>query len=884
MENRFEELVISAAADGAVILTANKRLYRHLRTLYDRYMLARQARVWPSASIFSYDAWQLHQFDGLDQSGRLLSSLQQRYLWENLIAAATQGTALELLNLERTAEMAVSAHNLLSEYDVALKNQKLTADQQMFLGWRTSYLELCARQQWLDQGSLPARILQAFECGEIPLPDKILLVGFDQLPPGAVKLQDLMHSRAKVCDQVDTLAGTTGSIIRCAADDEGDETERMARWVHHLLEQGADSIGVVVPDLQRRRSLIERVLKRQIDPQGTVTFDETAVFGLSLGSPLANEGVVAAALACLDAGFRLSLDQASFLLRTPFISGSIREKDRRALFDRHLRSLQQGRFSLNSLIQLTGSFGGMPLFQRFLSSFKAAARNLATAEKWADIFATELKNYGWPGEAKLSSVSYQAVKAWYDKALSGFEAVDPGATPITRGRALRILGKITSETEFQPQSVAGPVQVVGLLESSGLHFDHLWVMGLQAGTFPSLPRPNPFIPFRLQDELQMPHASFSRELEFAKRVLQRLRHAAPQIVFSYPLRSKDSDLSPSPLIQSAGNIAEPPRHAASNLSELMRCQVDDLEPWVDDKGPAVTTAASSGGTRLLQDQAHCPFRAFVHHRLAVQDFDKAAPGLSPMIRGELVHLVLQRLWQQLNNQEGYLQLGSNEAKQLFDEQIDKVLTLRLGAQHAQSKRLYLLEKQRLSRLVAEWFEQVEQQRASFVVEQTEQVQKIMVGPLQLSLKVDRIDRLATGERIIIDYKTGTDMRTTDLLTRPLIEPQLPCYAVAGGEQSVDGVIVGQVRAGACRLSGIVRHGAILANMRSVSVVSPAEQHDVVDWKTLNEFWQHQLLQLATDFSNGVATVTPFDQQKSCRYCDLPGLCRIGEIDLEAGDD
>ena len=884
MQNSFEQQVLSAAADGAVVLTANKRLYRNLRTLYDRYMVARESRVWPGALIFPYDAWQVQQLDDLDESERLLSSLQQRHLWENLIAAATRGSALELMNLERTAEMAVRAHNLLSEYDVSLQQWNVTDDQQMFLGWRTDYLNVCAQHQWLDQGGISTRILQAFECGDIALPDKILLVGFDQLPPGAVRLQRLMRSSGRICNEVDTRMGPAGSVIRCAADDEDNETVRMAGWVRHLLQQGADSIGVVVPDLQRRRSQIERVLKHHIDPQNKVTFGETDLFGLSLGSPLAKEGVVAAALACLGAGFRLSLDQVSFLLRNPFISGSLKEVDRRALFDRRLRSLQQDRFSLNSLLQLSEHFGNMPLFRRFLSNLRAATTGLATTEKWADIFAAELKNCGWPGEAKLSSVSYQAVKAWYDKVLSLFAGADPGATSISRERALRILGRIATEMEFQPQSAAGPVQVVGLLESSGLHFDHLWVMGLQAGTFPAMPRPNPFIPFRLQDELQMPHASFSRELEFAKGVLMRLRHAAPEIVFSYPLRSGDSDLSPSPLIMTAGNMVDLPEHKAGTLLELMPYQLGYLEPWQDDKGPVVSTCAASGGTRLLQDQAHCPFRAFFHHRLAVQDFDKAVPGLSPVVRGNLVHLVLQQIWQQLKTQDRYLQLGSNEAQQLFSEEVDKVLALRLGAQCDQPRRLYLLEKQRLSKLVVEWFEQVERQRDGFTVEEAEQVQETMIGPLQLSVKIDRVDRLSTGEKIIIDYKTGTDMRTADFLTTPLIEPQLPCYAVAGGDQSVDGVVIGQVRAGSCRLSGIVRHDAIFTNMRSVSVVSPTEQIGVADWETLIDYWQHQLVQLATDFNDGVATVTPFDQRKSCRYCDLPGLCRIGEIDREAGDD
>ncbi len=886
MQSGFEQQVVSAAAEGAVVLTANKRLYRYLRTAFDRFMLAHQVQVWPSAQIYPYNAWMMQCLDDLGEGGRLLSLQQQRHLWENLITAATRDSALELMNIERTAEMAVRAHNLLSEHEVSLEKWSLTEDQQIFLGWRSRYLNLCKKQQWLDQGNISARILRAFVDNELILPDKILLVGFDQLPPGAAKLQALMRREGRHCSEPDVAMGAAGRVAYHAAADEGDETVKMARWVRYWLEQGAESIGIVVPDLQSRRLQIERILKQQIDPQAVVKFDETGLFGLSLGSPLANEGVVTAALACLEVKAGMTVEQVSFLLRNPFIAGSQVEADRRALFDRRLRSMQQENFSLNFLIRLTENYGKLPLFQRFLTSLGEVDRRLNTTENWADIFAAELKVCGWPGEVTLSSISYQAVKSWYDKVLSSFAAIDPGSTKMARSRAVRILRRVATETEFQPQSAAGPVQVVGLLESSGLCFDHLWVMGLEAGKIPALPRPNPFIPFRLQDDLHMPHASFRREFDFAKRVLLRLRHAAADIVFSYPLRSGDSDLSPSPLIEHKDDSATPPQADAIDLLTMMRHQDDWIEPWQDDKGPELTTGDVSGGTRLLQDQAHCPFRAFFHHRLAVQRFDQAVPGLSPLVRGDLVHLTLQEIWQQLKTQHQYLQLSGEEAEQLFRDQIEKVLAARLGGQRQQFQHLCQLEKQRLNRLVTEWFEQVERHRDPFVVEQTEQTHRVTVGPLQLSLKIDRVDRLSTGERVIIDYKTGIDVRPADFLTSPLIEPQLPCYAVAGGEDNgrIDGVIVAQIKAGNCRLNGIARHGDMFKKIRPVAALSQAESVGVVDWEALVDFWRRQLHQLAADFADGIATVMPFDRQKSCRYCDLPGLCRIGEIDREADDE
>ncbi len=886
MINSFAQQVVTAVEEGAVVLTANKRLYRHLRTVYDRSMATKQVQVWPSAPIYPYTAWLQQCLAAIGESGRLLTASQQHHQWETLIVSATRGSSLELMNLERTTDTALRAHNLLSEYDLVPEGRQLTEDQQMFMGWRSKYLRQCDERQWLDEGGLSSRILDAFASQQLPLPQKILLVGYDQLPPGVVRLKALMHERGHHCSELDMTRGAVGRVVRYAAADENDEELRMARWVRLLLEQGVDSIGIVVPDLQRRRAQIERALGQQIDPLAAVKFDETSLFGLSLGSPLVQQGVIAAALACLDVQPQMTMDRISCLLRSPFISGSQQEADRRALFDRRLRSFQQQQFSLAALLRLAKGFGGLSGFEAVLSSRKEASQRAVTAEEWADLFAAELKSCGWPQGATLSSISYQAVTAWYDKVLSSFAAIDPTAKTIERSRALRIIRRIATQTEFQPQRASGPVQVVGLLESSGLHFDHLWVMGLDAATLPAYPRPNPFIPFRLQDELQMPHASFARELEFAGQVVSRLRCAAGNIVFSYPQRSGDTDVSPSPLINEFELVDTLPLADAAALSSQLQNMVADLESWQDDQGPPLPTHESSGGTRLLQDQAHCPFRAFVHQRLAVRRFDQVVAGLSPLVRGNLLHLVLQDVWRQWGSQHQYLQLSGTQVQEGITTAVEKALAAVWGAEPDLNQQLYLLEKRRLIKLVSEWLEHIESRREPFVVVATEQSHQVSIGPLQLTLKVDRVDQLATGERLIIDYKTGGAMSIADFLTVPLIEPQLPCYAVTGDAESdrAQGIVVAQVKAGQCRIKGIASEDGLLDKVRAVAAISQAQEVGVSDWPTLIDFWQQQLDQLATAFAAGAARVKPFDLHRSCRYCDLPGLCRIGDIDEEGNDE
>lgn len=886
--NCFQQQVITAAQQGSLVLTANKRLFRVLREGYDQQMLRQGHSAWPSPQIHPYEGWLKQCLQWIGEGGRLLSAGQQRYLWEEQIAGTSGGSVVELMNLDKTTDAAVRAHNLLAEYGLSLDNCPLNEDQQMFALWRQGYLQRCRKQQWLDQGGLIHRIISAFVDGQLALPEHLLLVGFDQLPAGVQALTQQLRALGVTCQDTDASSGDAGQVVRFDANDEQHETEMMARWVRFHLQQGATSIGIVVPDLEPRRQQIERVLQQQLDPQASANpVAGESSFNLSLGASLASQGVIDSALSLLEDHQRLSLDQVSSLLRCPFIVGSISEADRRALFDQRLRSLRQDNFRLSGLLPLAEAFGSLPLLQQVLTALAGRHRQALSPEQWATTFDDELKGVGWPADAHLTSTSYQAVEAWYDKVLTGLASLDPLSSSISRQQALRIVQRLARELEFQPESPVTSVQVVGLLESSGLFFDHLWVMGLSEGVIPARPRPNPFIPYPLQEQWRMPHASFNRELEFAEQVVSRLHHAAANIVFSYPRRSGDCELNPSRLIARMGGAGQPQSSPPQDLlTRIQETQVQ-LESWSDSRGPVLEISDSVGGTALLKDQAHCPFRAFVHHRLRVKAFDQASPGLSPGVRGDLVHLCLQSVWRELKHHSTLIQMSALQRHGLIENHVSSCMNSYFEHRPAPSAPLLLLEQQRIIQLLEEWFDDVEIPRQGFAVMATEQEQQVQIGPLSLKLVVDRIDCLDEGGYLIIDYKTGAQIRIADFLTEPLLEPQLPSYAVAGGEpfaQQIKGVVIAKVRRGDCRLLGIVSDQGLLGKVKDIAALTQANDAQITTWDDLLHFWQRQLEQLAGDFSAGMAAVTPYDTAISCRFCDLPGLCRIGAAEPGHGAD
>lgn len=189
--------------------------------------------------------------------------------------------------------------------------------------------------------------------------------------------------------------------------------------------------------------------------------------------------------------------------------------------------------------------------------------------------------------------------------------------------------------------------------------------------------------------------------------------------------------------------------------------------------------------------------------------------------------------------------------------------------------LQKIEKERLCRLVREWLMEVEAKRTPFTVVELEREHQENFGGVSFRTRVDRIDELSGGGRLILDYKTGRFDLNNLLAERPL-EPQLPIYGVGERDGRLAGVGVAVLRRGECGLKGVARADDILPRTGAFDGSRPAEKHGLEGWDTLLERWRAGLEILGREFAAGAAAVSPVDFQKACRYCDLGGFCRVDE--------
>jgi ATP-dependent helicase/nuclease subunit B len=861
----MHEETFRAVEAGATVITASRRLARVLVRNFHLQQKERGRSIWKRPDILPLDAfldriWHEWLWRGANgDAAVLLDPFQEQVVWEQIIRESPAGDSL--LQIPETARQVIHAWQLVQTYRLPVDGSfEASEDWAAFAEWSRSFRRRCQAQHWLERARLSDVLAPRIASGELPRPGALYIAGFDDLTPQQAAFLDALGERQEV-----ETADVPSQPERRKLRDASEEIRSAARWARHWLEREPEAqIGIIVPDLTRLRPKVERIFREVLDPAGH-TGDEERSFHLSLGPPLSEYPMVRAALVMLEFGLdRLVLPQAGLLLRSPFLGGAEAKWNQRALLDAKLR--KKGLWD-TSLSNLRDAAASCPQLQRVLRRFEKELEKLPDpqrASEWSRDFSRLLEALGWPGDRPLSSREFQTREAWQNL-FSRLAALDLATPPLNFAQALDRLRELADATVFQIENEGAPVQIMGLLEASGLRFDHLWIMGLHDEALPAAASPNPFLPISLQRDHKLPHSSAERELEFATRLMERLLVSAPDVVFSYPETEGDRLLAPSPLIAGGQWLTVDEEAGGDRWIGRIRATAE-FEEMVDEAAPPMLeNGAHSGGSSLFKDMAACPFRAFAKHRLGARPLEESDLGLSYRDRGASVHKALQFLWAEIGSHARLMELALRELQALVARHVEAGVEC-LGPGIGRN-----LERRRLEKLLAEWLE-IEKSRSEFAVRKSEEDRSVTIGGLQVRIRADRIDELPDGRVIILDYKTG-EIKTRGWEGDRPDEPQLPLYC-ATSDQPVGGAAFALIRTGELGFRGLTNPNAALPEMKEMKISSP------LPWEQQVAAWRQVLERLAEDFCAGLAEVDP--KQGACDNCGLRALCRIREFENDRG--
>ncbi len=255
-----------------------------------------------------------------------------------------------------------------------------------------------------------------------------------------------------------------------------------------------------------------------------------------------------------------------------------------------------------------------------------------------------------------------------------------------------------------------------------------------------------------------------------------------------------------------------------------------------------------------------------------------------MDRGTLVHGVLELFWKGQDSQ--YLKNLNAQALQVALEQSAEAVLAKFNAEHdfAFSEAFIQLEKERLVKLVTFWLMEVELQRPQdFEVLACEQENKLEIEGVRIKLVIDRLDQLADGRLLVMDYKTGSHVDFKNWGQAIITEPQLPIYAAfLLQDQEVGAVCFAKVNLDKAGFAGISASQDLVqgvAVMNETAGKKIFDETQFLDWSSVIQHWRDNITQTAIALKNGQAQVQ-FEDEKQLTYCEVLPLLRLAERQLQ----
>ncbi|MPT48126.1 MAG: double-strand break repair protein AddB [Sphingobium sp.] len=354
-----------------------------------------------------------------------------------------------------------------------------------------------------------------------------------------------------------------------------------------------------------------------------------------------------------------------------------------------------------------------------LGTLRAIASDLSNDQIWA----------GHQGRA-LSDLFAEMERA----APSGPGHVEVEALPDLLARLLE------GASVHPPQGGHPRIAIYGLLEARLQQADLMILAGLNEGTWPGIPSPDPWLAPRIRQLLGLPGLEqriglsahdFASALGAPEVILSRARRSgsSPAIASRFWLRLQAMAGDHIEMLDTAphwaGTIDAPARHTPTPRPQP--CPPPALRP-----GALAVTQAD----RLAAD----PYAFYAGRILRLSPLERVDADPGPAWRGTHVHRVLELWFREDKCAPGRLETRTRD---LFGQ----------GDAHPILRALWM---PRLLQSVR-WIE--EQVREDSAVEGrhiqlVETRGEITLGGITLSGTADRIDRLATGGIAIVDYKTG----------------------------------------------------------------------------------------------------------------------------------
>ena len=663
--------------------------------------------------------------------------------------------------------------------------------------------------------------------------------GFNESTPEQNKLFEALNCKPLFAEHLESTSRNFAFV------EQESELIAIAKWAKRTSNQYPEKqIGIVVPNLNELQHKVKSIF--DLEFSSNLVEIHKKPYNISLGISLSDYPLIKHLISILrlssqfQNGF-VDTETLTKVVTSPYIKGAMIELNNRALLTNKIRQLSATRIKTNKILSLCD--GCPSLKEIFIKLNDANLTKKITLELSLDSMNSFLLIWGFTSDRNLSSSEYQIYEKYQVESLvlnklSDFHQL------TTLDDALKILIEHMNAVIFQPQSGSANIYILGSLEAEGLFFDFAWVCSMTSSFLPGKIKMPLFIPPKTSVEYCLPGTSFELITKESEITLNNLQNLSKNLTFSYSTYSDSREQIATPylLFEDPQQIEDP---------QVTPREMELIEDFI---APKIKNLEIKKGVKTLQDQMGCEFKGFIN-RLNFQEINDSVIGISKLEQGNIIHNILERFFNEVSS--------SSELKELSETRLDELIETHSenALQEIPQSNFRINEKVRVKKVIKQYID-LEKNREFFEVVGTESEAQVDIAGLKFSTRIDRMDRLKDGSKLIIDYKTGKNIGISKLINQPLEQAQLPIYAISN---EVDGVAFATINSQDCKFKAITKNKNDLP-MSSQSI------NRMPEWKKQVSDWKDELVQASQKFQNGHAEVLP--SSHACDFCDYDLLCRV----------
>ncbi len=785
--------------------------------------------------IFSYRSWLEHFWkkNNPQRTIRLLSLLELRYILKEI----TEKNSIN--NSEVIIDELIKCYSLCKTYfiDISTLPDFYANPSSLLIKWISEFEKFKTENNCIDTTDLFSSVYKSLE-SNIKI-GNYYAYGFKQRTPEQNKLFEILE-----CQSLNSRS-LENNIQALSFIDQETELESIAKWAKEVsLKNPNSQIGVVIPNLSQLQHLVKSTFDQEFDASLLETHHKP--YNISLGMSLCQYPLIQHLLSIVKISSQIikgniELEMLMKTVTSPYINGALNESNSRALLVNRILGLGCEEATTQKVLKLMKD---CPVLIQIVNALRSLKIDKKIAlEDSLDSINLLLLTWGFTSDRSLSSSEYQLFEKYQNESLI-LNRLSNFYKKVSLFDAIKILNTHLNSVIFQPKSGTANIHILGALEAEGLYFDHAWVSSMTSNFIPGKIKMPLFIPQKTSIEYKLPNSNFLLVTEDAKVTLKALNNLSPETTYSYAKMMQNREELPSPYIDFKDYLEV--SFIKNSSRELI---------YIDDyKAPKIQELTIKKGVKTLQNQMSCAFRGFAG-RLDIDDFEAPHIGLSRLQQGNLIHKILETFFNEIKSSASLLKLTELELDNLIEKHTES------ATQNLPKSNFKLNEKIRLVKIIRQHID-LEKQRSDFEVIKTESTSEVNINGLKFSTRIDRMDRLANGDSLIIDYKTGKDVKVSQMTGDPIDQAQLPIYAVTN---SVDGVAFATINSNDCQFKAITKNKSELPLTKQAINRMPEWDKQITEWTSI-------LNSASKQFQNGIASVLPV--KNACDYCDYDLLCRV----------